>query len=238
MIIDINCMATTGFSYLNYTPRNKSHKCTLESNVGLFCVLMCLYTCNLFVKCSYKIRFSCVWITIYTVTCRYLDLIQILSFDICWNISFLWNTFQEDKPKEIAIYQTNETRIKTYDVDFPNWVCDIKKKTQNSLIASKSSFYFKHSLNDRRRLSYIDIYIYIYMNIYFHFARLIWFIQQRQIPLLVVSLPWKLHFTWLLLSSSTNTINTLFYQNKTRNSAFASKYISWKSLEIYPFFIS
>jgi hypothetical protein len=34
------------------------------------------------------------------------DIIQILSFDICWNISFLWNTFQDDKPKEIAIYQT------------------------------------------------------------------------------------------------------------------------------------
>jgi hypothetical protein len=47
----------------------------------------------------------------------------------------------------------NETRIKKYDVDFANWVSDIKKKTQNSLIASKSSFYFKHSLNDRRRLS-------------------------------------------------------------------------------------
>jgi hypothetical protein len=45
-------------------------KCTLESNVGLFCVLMCLYTCNIFVKCSYKIRFSCVWITKYTATCQ------------------------------------------------------------------------------------------------------------------------------------------------------------------------
>ena len=33
-------------------------------------------------------------------------MIQILSFDICWNIYFLWNTFQDDKPKEIAIYQT------------------------------------------------------------------------------------------------------------------------------------
>ena len=30
---------------------------------------------------------------------------------------------------------------------------DVKKETQNSLIASKSSFYFKHSLNDRRQLS-------------------------------------------------------------------------------------
>jgi hypothetical protein len=105
------------------------------------------------------------------------------------------HTDSEDKPKEIAIYQTvcenmpdpnvlcrlvdlistrlnrlwylpmhwllhhkirvspNETRIKTYDVDFANWVSDVKKETQNSLIASKSSFYFKHSLNDRRQLS-------------------------------------------------------------------------------------
>jgi hypothetical protein len=30
-------------------PRNKTKKCTLESNVGLFCVLMCLYTCNIFI---------------------------------------------------------------------------------------------------------------------------------------------------------------------------------------------
>jgi hypothetical protein len=35
-------------------------------------------------------------------------------------------------------------------------------------------------------------YIYVYMHIYFNLARLIWFIQQRQIPLLVVNLPWRL----------------------------------------------